>query len=69
MRTLLTPGQAARLLNLSPQRVRQMADEGRLPCDRTPLGRLFPAEAVEALARERAAGQVRAVAEAENGAA
>ena len=49
-----SPAQAAGILGLSTERVRQFARAGRLPCTRTPLGRLFDADAVDALARERA---------------
>lgn len=56
--TELSVTQAARVLALSPDRVRQLADAGRLPCRRTPLGRLFDVADVDRLARERAtAGQ------------
>ncbi len=51
----LTPSQAARLLQLSAQRVRVLGAEGRLPFLRTPLGALFRREDVERFARERAA--------------
>jgi excisionase family DNA binding protein len=46
-------GQAARRLEISPQRVVQMADAGQLPYRRTALGRLFDAAAVDRLARAR----------------
>ena len=49
-----SPAQAAGVLAVSAERVRQLARAGRLPCTRTPLGRLFDADAVDALARERA---------------
>lgn len=52
---LLTSGQVARLLRVSPQHVRQLADAGCLPCITTPLGRLFDAAAVARLASERRA--------------
>ncbi len=51
----MTPAQAARRLGLSADRVRQMVAEGKLPAVVTPLGRLLPASAVDALAAERAA--------------
>ncbi len=42
---LITRSQVARLLGLSPERVRQLTLAGRLSCRRTPLGRLYdPAE-------------------------
>ena len=50
----LTPAQAARQLDLSAQRVRQLVDIGQLVAVRTPLGRLLDGAAVRALARERA---------------
>ena len=50
-----TPAQAAGVLGVSAERVRQFARAGRLPCTRTPLGRLFDADAVDAMARARSA--------------
>jgi excisionase family DNA binding protein len=50
---MLSSSQAARLLEVSSERVRQLADAGKLPCERTPLGRLFDRADVEALAAER----------------
>jgi excisionase family DNA binding protein len=50
----LSPMEAARRLGVSADRVRQLADAGRLPSRRTPLGRLFLAEDVERLRLERA---------------
>jgi excisionase family DNA binding protein len=52
--SMLSPSQVARLLGVSSQRVIQLANEGKLPCERTPLGRLFDRVDVERLARERA---------------
>jgi excisionase family DNA binding protein len=49
-----SPAQAASVLGVSTERVRQLGHAGRLPCTRTPLGRLFDADAVDAMARERA---------------
>lgn len=49
----MSPTQAARRLGLSAKRVVQMCNTGTLPCRRSPLGRLIPTEAVEALAMER----------------
>jgi excisionase family DNA binding protein len=47
-------GEAAHDLRLSPQRVRQLVDSGRLPARRGPLGmRLIRREAVEKLAEQR----------------
>ena len=53
----LSPGQAARLLGCSTEYVRKLARTGRLPYTMTPLGRLFPSEAVEELARRRGVAQ------------
>ena len=47
---LMTRGDVANRLNLSPERVRQLTVEGALPCLKTPLGRLYKAEAIEAFA-------------------
>ena len=51
----LSPGQAARLLGLSVQRVGQLIAAGKLPATATPLGRLLDVRDVQALAAERAA--------------
>ena len=51
---IYTPAQAAGVLGVSTERVRQFARAGRLSCIHTPLGRLFDTDAVDALARERA---------------
>lgn len=50
----LTPAETARALDLTPQRIAQLARAGRLDGISTPLGRLFRAEAIRELARERA---------------
>jgi excisionase family DNA binding protein len=50
---MLTRAQAARLLDVSPERVRQLTVSGRLRCTRTPLGRLYRATEVQRLADER----------------
>lgn len=52
---LLEPGDVAELLGVSAQRVRQLADEGKLPpAAVTPRGlRLFDRAAVERLAADR----------------
>lgn len=47
-------GQVARLLNVSTQRVEQLASAGRLTYSVTPLGRLYDAKSVHRLAAERA---------------
>lgn len=54
--TLIESADAARILHVTPARVRQLALVGRLPVAvTTPRGaRLFTRDAVEALARERA---------------
>lgn len=49
----LTPAETARLLGISARRVSQLADSGRLPCIRTPLGRLF----ARTIVRDFAAGR------------
>jgi excisionase family DNA binding protein len=49
----LTRGQVAARLGISPERVRQLTIDGRLPCTHTPLGRLYKLSDVEALAHER----------------
>jgi len=55
MSELLTPQDAAAILGVGPQRVRQLEREGRLSATRTPAGwRLFRREDVERLAAERA---------------
>lgn len=57
---LMTPSDAARVLGLSPDSVRALADAGRLPTLRTVSGRrLFRREDVEKLANDRAATKQR----------
>ena len=52
---LLSTGQAAKLLAVSAERVRQLVREGRLaPTARLDSGQVFEREAVLALAEERA---------------
>jgi hypothetical protein len=51
----LSPSQAANRLGLSTQRVRQLAECGRLGSIVTPLGRLLAADDVERLVAARAA--------------
>ena len=53
--SLLTRGQVATRLGISPERVRQLTITGRLDCTVTPLGRLYRDSDVQALADERAA--------------
>jgi excisionase family DNA binding protein len=52
---LITVGSAARLLGLSENYVRRLAEAGVLPPHRTAYGRLFNRGDVERLATERAA--------------
>jgi excisionase family DNA binding protein len=49
----LTPTQAARVLQISAERVRQLVRAGRLRAVVTPLGRLLPRAEVEAEAERR----------------
>lgn len=49
----ITTKAVAQRLNLSVERVRQLAKSGRLPCQETDLGRLFDPSEVEAFARSR----------------
>lgn len=50
---MMSVGEAARLLGVSPDRVRQLADRGQLRCVWAPHGRLFDRADVEALAEAR----------------
>jgi DNA-binding transcriptional MerR regulator len=51
---LLIASECSRLLGVSPARVRQLANEGKIPVQRTASGlRLFRASDVECLRRER----------------
>ncbi len=50
----LTRSQVAQRLGISPERVRQLTKAGRLPCEVTPLGRLYREGDVERLSAERA---------------
>jgi excisionase family DNA binding protein len=52
-REQLTIGEAARLIGCSVQHVRTLANAGRLPCQVTPLGRLFAITDVAAFVAER----------------
>ena len=49
-----SPAQAAARLGVTPTRVRQLLDEGRIGCVRTNLGRLVNPADIERLAAERA---------------
>ncbi len=51
----LSPSEAALLVGITPQAVDRAARRGRLEHVWTPLGRLFPVEAVERYAAERQA--------------
>jgi excisionase family DNA binding protein len=55
MPEMLTPAQAARKLQVSGEYVRELANSGKLPCTRTPLGRLFRVEDIERFEAERTA--------------
>jgi excisionase family DNA binding protein len=55
----MTPAQAARVLGVSAERVRQLADAGYLAHQRTILGRIIDAESVERLRAEREAARLR----------
>jgi hypothetical protein len=52
---MVTPAQAARLLNLTPEWIRQLANAGELPVTWTALGRLFSVRDREAFKKRRAA--------------
>lgn len=49
----MTPFEASRVLGLSPARVQQLFDAGRLSGERTRLGRLIDPVSVHRLAEER----------------
>jgi excisionase family DNA binding protein len=49
----ITTSEAARMLGMSAERVRQLANAGRLPCRQTALGRLFDPADVAAFAKLR----------------
>ena len=51
--------QAARICGLSEQRIRQLAVAGVLPCEETPLGRLFAVDELHAFVAQREAAQRR----------
>jgi hypothetical protein len=50
----LSPAQAARVIGVTPQRIRQLMRSGELKSSETPLGRILPRDEVERYARERA---------------
>lgn len=49
----LSPSEVARLVGLSTERIRQLADSGRLASTRSPLGRLISRVGLEDFARGR----------------
>lgn len=49
----LSPSQTARVLRLTPERVRQLAVADKLPHVETPNGRLYPRREIEELALSR----------------
>ena len=51
----MTPSAAARELNLSVARVKQLVAQGKLACEKTVLGRLIDPKSVAKLKAERAA--------------
>lgn len=56
---LLTASQVARQLDLSAERVRQLARQGKLPpAERTPLGQLWDSIAVDRFAEQRCPADV-----------
>jgi hypothetical protein len=56
----VAPSVAARELNLSVSRVRQLMDDGRLGSLRTPLGRLVVKSSLDALVAERRRSEAQA---------
>ena len=52
--TRLSPGEAARELRISPQRLWQLACAGKVDAEQTPLGRLYRTEEIERVRAERA---------------
>ena len=53
----LTPGQAARMLHVSPKTVNRLANEGRIPCLVTLGGhRRFQREEIERVVEQMASG-------------
>jgi excisionase family DNA binding protein len=51
--TFLTPGEAARVLEISVEYVRQLTRSGLLPCIQTRLGRLIDPATIERFRIER----------------
>lgn len=50
----LTTSQVAKILDVTGRRVVQLAEDGAISFERTPLGRLYDADDVARIARERA---------------
>lgn len=50
---VLAPSEAARTLEISRQHLLRLSDQGRVRYIRTPLGRLYPRDAVARLREER----------------
>jgi hypothetical protein len=59
----ISPAMAAKVLDVTPSRVRQLLATGLLPYVRTPLGRLIDAAGVERLRLEREHARVERAAE------
>lgn len=59
MGELLTPAEVARILGVTPTRVRQLADARLLVVEMTPLGRLITLDSVLELKRRRETGEVK----------
>lgn len=51
--TQLSTAQVATVLGITPARVIQLANDGKIPCEVTPLGRLYDPKAIEKIRRER----------------
>lgn len=51
----LGPSEAARIIGVSPQRIQQLAREGRISCIETSLGRLYERHEIDRLIAEREA--------------
>jgi excisionase family DNA binding protein len=56
---LMTSSEVARELCVSSTYIRKLANAGRLPASKTPLGRLYLSSDVQLLAAERSARQQR----------
>ena len=53
LKRLMSRGQVSQRLSLSPERVRQLSQQGHLPYQDSPLGRLYDPDGVEAYAAQR----------------